>query len=65
MGYAFVEYETVEMATKAVEDSGRATVLGRKLNINFKSSANKRRENEDKDCWFCFDNPNVIRVINF
>lgn len=52
-----MEFETEESAEKAVEDSGRANVLGRKLTINHKMR--RVKVEEDKDCWFCFNNPNV------
>lgn len=52
-----MEFETKESAELAVEDSGRANVLGRKLVINYKMS--KAKVVQDRDCWFCYDNPNV------
>ena len=57
----FVEYENPESAEQAVEDSGRANVLGRKLTINYKMTRVKVLE--DKDCWFCYNNPNVIFLL--
>ena len=57
-GFAFVEFEDHESAEKAVDDSGRANVLGRKLIINYRV-AKTAKVLEDKDCWFCFDNPTV------
>lgn len=56
-GFVFVEYEDAESAEKAAEDSGRANILGRKLIINHRMS--RQKVQEDKDCWFCIDNPNV------
>lgn len=52
-----MEFETKESAEQAVDESGRANILGRKLIINYKMS--KVKVVEDKDCWFCYDNPNV------
>lgn len=59
--FVFVEFETKEAAEKAVEDTGRANVLGRKLTINYKVT--KTKILEDKDCWFCFNNPNVMLIL--
>lgn len=56
-GFVFIEYKDKESAEKAVEDSGRANILGHKLTINYKIS--KIKVTEDRDCWFCLDNPNV------
>lgn len=53
----FVEYKDAESASKAVEDSGRANILGHRLTINYKVS--KVKLLVDRDCWFCIDNPNV------
>jgi hypothetical protein len=55
-----VEYEDKESAERAIEESGRANILGRKLTINYKMS--KVKEVEDRDCWFCYDNPNVKSI---
>lgn len=55
-----MEYEDKESAEKAVDDSGRANILGRKLTINYKVS--KVKVLEDRDCWFCIDNPNVSLI---
>ena len=52
-----MEYTNKDSAEKAVEDSGRANILGRKLTINYKMS--KVKVLVDRDCWFCIDNPNV------
>lgn len=62
-GYVFVEFETKESAEAAVNESGRANVLGRKLIMNFKMS--KVKVVEDKDCWFCFENPNIEKHMIF
>eukprot|EP00347_Sterkiella_histriomuscorum_P005571 403356100 len=62
-GYVFVEYETKESAEAAVNESGRANILGRKLIMNHKMS--KVKVVEDKDCWFCFDNPNIEKHMIF
>ena len=59
-GFVFVEFEEKESAQRAVEESGRANILGRKLIMNFKMR--KVKVAEDKDCWFCYDNPNVIII---
>lgn len=65
----FVEFELADSATQAVEDSGRANVLGRKLTMNFKmtkkANTNSSGALEDKDCWFCFENPNVHLMLSF
>ena len=61
-GFVFVEYADSESAEKAVEESGRANILGRKLTINFKMTRVKVLE--DRDCWFCYDNPNVHFTFN-
>lgn len=65
----FVEFELADSATQAVEDSGRANVLGRKLTMNFKMTKKANSNNagnalEDKDCWFCFENPNVTVFLS-
>jgi RNA recognition motif-containing protein len=60
-GFVFVEYKTKESAEKAVEDSGRANLLGNRLTINYKIS--KVKVLEDRDCWFCIDNPKVITNV--
>jgi hypothetical protein len=57
----FVEYENKDSAEKAVDDSGRANILGRKLTINYRMK--KIKVLEDKDCWFCYDNPKVIIIL--
>ena len=56
-GWVFVEYKTAEDAEKAIMDSGRANIMGRKLQINYKIS--KVKVLEDHDCWFCIDNPKI------
>ena len=56
-GWVFVEYKTAEDAGKAIMDSGRANIMGRKLQINYKIS--KVKVLEDHDCWFCIDNPKI------
>ena len=53
-----MEYEDKESAEKAVDDSGKANVMGRRLTINYKMS--RQKVLEDRDCWFCYNNPNVI-----
>lgn len=53
----FVEYKDKENAQAAVEESGRANIMGHKLTINYKISRTKVLV--DRDCWFCLDNPNV------
>ena len=56
-----MEYKEKESAEKAVEESsdqGKAQIMGQKLTINYKIS--KIKVLEDRDCWFCLDNPNVI-----
>lgn len=35
-GFVFIEYEDKESAERAVDDSGRANILGKKLTINYK-----------------------------
>mmetsp|Transcript_41033 Transcript_41033/g.39548 ORF Transcript_41033/g.39548 Transcript_41033/m.39548 type:complete len:173 (+) Transcript_41033:149-667(+) len=62
-GHAFVEYHELESAQKAVEETGRANVLGRKLVMNYKIATKKVLE--DRDCWFCFDNPNIEKHLIF
>lgn len=57
----FVEYEDKGSAERAIEDSGRANILGRKLTINYKMS--RVKEVEDRDCWFCYDNPRVTITL--
>ena len=56
-GFVFVEYKDAESAANAVEDSGRANILGHRLTINYKVT--KVKVLVDRDCWFCIDNPNV------
>ena len=63
-GYLFVEYEDKESAEKAVDESGRANILGRKLTINYKMTKPKAPQ-EDRDCWFCYNNPNIERHMLF
>lgn len=60
-GFVFVEYKDKESAAKAVEDSGRANLMGNRLTINYKIS--KIKVLEDRDCWFCLDNPKVKDII--
>jgi RNA recognition motif-containing protein len=60
-GWVFVEYATPEAALKAIEDSGRANIMGRKLQINYKIS--KVKVVEDRDCWFCIDNPKIEKHL--
>jgi hypothetical protein len=56
-----VEYANPEAALKAIEDSGRANIMGRKLQINYKIS--KVKVVEDRDCWFCIDNPKIEKHL--
>jgi RNA recognition motif-containing protein len=58
-GFVFVEYKAKESADRAVEDSGRANLMGNRLTINYKVS--KVKVVEDRDCWFCLENPNVMQ----
>lgn len=60
-GWVFVEYANPEAALKAIEDSGRANIMGRKLQINYKIS--KVKVVEDRDCWFCIDNPKIEKHL--
>ena len=60
-GWVFVEYANSEAALKAIEDSGRANIMGRKLQINYKIS--KVKVVEDRDCWFCIDNPKIEKHL--
>jgi hypothetical protein len=59
--FVFVEYKTSEAAQLAVEDSGRANLMGRRLTINYKIS--RVKQVVDRDCWFCSDNPNIERHL--
>jgi RNA recognition motif-containing protein len=59
--WVFVEYKTPEDAEKAIMDSGRANIMGRKLQINYKISRVKVLE--DRDCWFCIDNPKIEKHL--
>jgi len=59
--FVFVEYKTKEAAEMAVEDSGRANLMGRRLTINYKMS--RIKQVIDRDCWFCSDNPNIERHL--
>jgi len=60
-GWVFVEYANAEAALKAIEDSGRANIMGRKLQINYQIS--KVKVVEDRDCWFCIDNPKIEKHL--
>jgi diadenosine tetraphosphate (Ap4A) HIT family hydrolase len=52
----------VETAEKFVTDNDCVLALeGRLLKINFKMKRVKVQE--DKDCWFCFDNPTIDRDL--
>ena len=53
-----MEFEEKESAERAVDDTGKANVLGRKLIMNYKMKRNKVLV--DKECWFCYNNPNVF-----
>ncbi|TNV85145.1 hypothetical protein FGO68_gene10308 [Halteria grandinella] len=62
-GFVFVEYKERESAERAVEESGRANLMGNRLTINYKIS--KIKVVEDRDCWFCLDNPKIERHLIF
>ena len=41
--------------------NNEGTLQGRQLKINFKMKRVKVQE--DKDCWFCYDNPSIERDL--
>ena len=63
--YCFVKFANLEDAEKFVALNEEVKMDGdsKPLKINFKMRRAKNVQQDDKDCWFCYDNESIDRDL--
>jgi len=61
-GYGFFKFSDLKFTKKALLDSGKFSLLGRKIYFNLE---NKQGKTKNFDCWFCLSNDKTDKSLIF